>query len=66
MTASGPPRHIAPPHGLVIAAKPGRVPLNLVVQRGRLSLARILLQQNRQIERAAEIESVPAHAGGIR
>ena len=32
----------------------------------RLSLAPVLLQQNRQIERAAETESVPAHARGIR
>src|ERR1700685_4654519 len=32
----------------------------------RLSLAPALLQENRQIERAAESESVPAHARGIR
>src|SRR6202790_2488765 len=32
----------------------------------RLSLAPVLLQENRQIERAAEPESVPAHARGIR
>src|SRR4029077_15226939 len=32
----------------------------------RLSLAPALLQENRQIERAAETESVPAHALGIR
>src|SRR6476469_2242717 len=32
----------------------------------RLSLAPVLLQENRQIERAAEIESVPAHARGIK
>jgi hypothetical protein len=31
-----------------------------------LSLAPVLLQQKRQIERAAETESVPAHARGIR
>src|SRR5882757_5468531 len=32
----------------------------------RLSPARVLLQEKRQIERAAETESVPAHARGIR
>src|ERR1700730_3540661 len=32
----------------------------------RLSLAPVLLEENRQIERAAETESVPAHARGIR
>src|SRR6266436_6530848 len=32
----------------------------------RLSLAPVLLEANRQIERAAEAESVPAHARGIR
>src|SRR5438270_3794881 len=31
-----------------------------------LSLAPVLLQEKRQIERAAETESVPAHARGIR
>src|SRR5882724_13113470 len=31
-----------------------------------LSLAAVLLQENRQIERAAETESVPAYARGIR
>src|SRR5258705_8839841 len=32
----------------------------------RLSLAPVLLQEKRQIERAAETESVPAHARGIK
>src|SRR5712671_1652097 len=32
----------------------------------RLSLAPVLLQENRQIERAAETEPVPAHPRGIR
>ena len=31
-----------------------------------LSLAPVLLQEKRQIERAAETESVPAHARGIK
>jgi hypothetical protein len=31
-----------------------------------LSLAPVLLQEKRQIERAAEAESVPAHARGIK
>ena len=31
-----------------------------------LSLAPVLLQEKRQIERAPETESVPAHARGIR
>jgi hypothetical protein len=35
-------------------------------QNKRLSLAPALLQLKRQIERAAETESVPAHARGIR
>ena len=35
-------------------------------QNKRLSRAPVLLQENRQIERAAETESVPAHARGIR
>src|ERR1700751_6011413 len=35
-------------------------------QNRKLSLAAALLQENRQIERAAETESVPAHARGIR
>src|SRR5258707_8651409 len=34
--------------------------------KNRLSLAPVLLQEKRQIERAAETESVPAHARGIR
>ena len=35
-------------------------------KQNRLFLAAVLLQEDRQIERAAETEPVPAHARGIR